>query len=211
MPYGPATLRPQHIRPVPTVRPGLLSFPFDSTKQVDDPFARSVQLAKVEAAFWLADEPLTSKKLATVTGLADGREAKRLIDQLRHLYEAEEAPFQIELLAGGYQLLTKPVFQPWLLRLRRLGHEARLAPSSMETLAIIAYKQPITRADVESIRGVSAVEPIRQLTEKDLIAVVGKQKSLGRPQLYGTTKKFLQLFGLNDLAELPEVAAFGKG
>ena len=188
-----------------------MRFPLlDRSTQVDDPFARSPQLAKVEAAFWLADEPLTSKKIATVTGLTDGREAKRLIDQLRHLYEAEGTPFQIELLAGGYQLLTKPVFQPWLLRLRRLGHEARLAPSAMETLAIIAYKQPITRPDVESIRGVSAVEPMRQLTEKDLIGVVGKQKSLGRPQLYGTTRKFLQLFGLNDLAELPEVAAFGK-
>jgi segregation and condensation protein B len=91
------------------------------------------------------------------------------------------------------------------VRLKRTGHELRLTAAAMETLAVIAYKQPVMRAEVESVRGVACAELIRQLMEKGLVRIAGRHDSLGRPQLYGTTKKFLQAFGLNSLKDLPEV------
>jgi len=117
------------------------------------------------------------------------------------------AHFQIEEIAGGYQLLTHPRYEKWLVRLKRTGHELRLTPAAYETLAVIAYKQPIMRAEVEKIRGVACMEIVRQLMEKGFVRVAGRHDSLGRPQLYGTTKKFLQAFGLNTIKDLPEVEA----
>src|SRR5207249_11850215 len=108
------------------------------------------------------------------------------------------------------QLLTRPEYHPWLTRLRRTGHELRLTPAAMETLAVVAYRQPVMRAEVEKVRGVSCGEVIRQLMEKGLVRVAGRPDSLGRPQLYGTTKKFLQAFGLNALADLPEVESLRR-
>jgi segregation and condensation protein B len=124
---------------------------------------------------------------------------------LIELYEADGSAFQVEELAGGYQLLTRPAFHPWLLRLRRTGHELRLTPAGLETLAVIAYRQPITRAEIEVVRGVQCAELIRVLMEKGLVRVTGRHPSLGRPQLYGTTRRFLQAFGLGSLRDLPEV------
>src|SRR5262249_16036865 len=123
------------------------------------------------------------------------------------LYDADGTAFQIEELAGGYQLLTRPRYHPWLARLKRTGHEVRLTPATLETLAVIAYKQPIMRAEGEKIRGRMCAEIIRMLMEKGLVRVGGRHDSLGRPQLYGTTRKFLQVFGLNALKDLPEVEA----
>ncbi|MBY0460185.1 MAG: SMC-Scp complex subunit ScpB, partial [Gemmataceae bacterium] len=104
-----------------------------------------------------------------------------------------------------------PMYHIWLARLKRTGHELRLTPAALETLAVIAYKQPIMRAEVEQIRGVACSEVVRQLMEKGLVRVAGRHDSLGRPQLYGTTKKFLQAFGLNALDDLPEVEALRSG
>ena len=124
--------------------------------------------------------------------------------RLQALYEEGGSAFQIEEVAGGYQLLTRPEFHPWLARLRRAGNELRLSGPSRETLAIIAYRQPIARADVEAIRGVQCGDVLRQLMEKGLVRIAGRDDSLGRPVLYGTTKKFLQAFGLKSLRDLPE-------
>src|SRR5262249_41114239 len=107
-------------------------------------------------------------------------------------------------LAGGFQLLTRPEFHPWLVRLRRSGADLRLSGAARETLAIVAYRQPIMRADVEAIRGVQCSEVLRQLMERGLIRIAGRDASLGRPVLYGTTKKFLQVFGLKSLRDLPQ-------
>lgn len=158
----------------------------------------------------LADEPLSSRRLAEVVGLKDGHEARRLVDQLRDRLAADGAAFRVEELAGGYQLLTLPECLPWLLRLRRVGHDVRLTPAVLETLAVIAYKQPITKADVEAVRGVGCGEQIRLLMEKGLVRVGGRHDSLGRPQLYVTTKRFLQVYGLNTLDDLPEVESLKK-
>lgn len=155
----------------------------------------------------MADEPLTARRLADVAGLADAAAARALLERLKAFYDADGAALQVEEIAGGYQLLTRPRFHPWLVRLKRTGHELRLTPAALETLAVVAYKQPITRAEVEKVRGVACGEVVRQLMEKGLVRVAGRHDSLGRPQLYGTTKKFLQAFGLNTLKDLPEVEA----
>jgi segregation and condensation protein B len=100
--------------------------------------------------------------------------------------------------------LTRPEYHPWLARLRRASNEMRLSAAARETLAIVAYRQPITRADVEAIRGVQSADMLHQLMEKGLVRITGRDESLGRPVLYGTTKKFLQLFGLRSLRDLPQ-------
>jgi segregation and condensation protein B len=169
------------------------------------PDVRDAKLARLEAVLFGADEPLTARRLAAVAELADAAEARRLIERLRALYADEGAAFQVEELAGGYQLLTRPEFHPWLVRLRRTAGEPKLTGALLETLAIVAYRQPIMRADLEAVRGVRCDEALRQLMERGLVRIAGRDNSLGRPVLYGTTKKFLQAFGLRDLRELPPV------
>jgi segregation and condensation protein B len=161
-------------------------------------------LAQVEAVLFAADEPLPPRRLASAAGLADATEARRRVRRLQEMYEEEGSAFQIEEVAGGFQLLTRPEFYSWLARLRRTGHDLRLSAPARETLAIIAYRQPITRADVEAIRGVQTSEILRQLMEKGLVRIAGRDDSLGRPVLYATTKKFLQVFGLKSLRDLPQ-------
>jgi segregation and condensation protein B len=165
--------------------------------------ARDAKMALVEAALFAADEPLAPRRIAAVANLEDGTEARRIVRKLQALYEKDGSAFQIEELAGGFQLLTRPQFHPWLIRVRRAGNDVRLSPAARETLAIVAYRQPIMRADVEAIRGVQCSEVLRLLMEKGLVRIAGRHDSLGRPVLYGTTKKFLQVFGLRTLKDLP--------
>lgn len=172
-----------------------------------DPQAREPKLARLEAALMLADEPLPARKLAMIADLADTAEARDLLEKLRKLYDADGTAFQVEEIAGGFQLLTRPVYHTWLNRFRRTSNDLRMSSASLETLAIVAYRQPIMRADVENIRGVQCGELLNHLMEKGLVKITGRHESLGRPVLYGTTKKFLQVFGLNSLKDLPEVEA----
>src|SRR5262245_35113630 len=201
---GPAARR------LPTQRPGNHRLP-PALRRVDDeaaatiPLARELRLARVEAALFAADEPLTPMKLAYAAELAGAAEAKRLVQRLKDHYNADASAFQIEDIAGGWQLRSRPQFHPWLVRLRRTNPDPKLSGAALETLAIVAYRQPITRADVEAIRGVQVSELMRMLMERGLIRIAGRDDSLGRPVLYGTTKKFLQMFGLNSLKDLPEV------
>jgi segregation and condensation protein B len=166
---------------------------------------REPAVALVEAAMLVADEPLPARKLAKAAGLADAAEARRVVRKLQELYDRDGSAFQIEELAGGFQMLTRPQFHRWLVRLRSGGEELRLTGAARETLAIVAYRQPIMRADVEDIRGVHCGETLRQLMEKGLLRIAGRHDSLGRPVLYGTTRKFLQVFGLKSLKDLPQV------
>jgi segregation and condensation protein B len=167
-----------------------------------DPFARDADLAKLEAVLFLADEPLGLRKLSSLTGIPTGK-LPELLNQLKDWLLADESSFVLSEIADGYQLRVPPEFYPWIHRI--LGDDPETPPSqsALETLTIIAYKQPIMRADVESIRGVSCGELIAQLLERGLIRTAGRHDSLGRPMLYGTTKKFLQLYGLKSLKELP--------
>jgi segregation and condensation protein B len=166
---------------------------------------REPALALVEAALFAADEPLTTRRLAAAAGLADGNEARRLVRKLQGLYDRDGTAFQVEELAGGFQLLTRPEYHSWLTRLKRTGTDLKLSAAARETLAIVAYRQPIMRTDVEAVRGVQCSEILRQLMERGLVRIAGRHDSLGRPVLYGTTKKFLQVFGLRSLRDLPQV------
>lgn len=204
--FGAMTRRPMAARPLNTPPPAAYrSFLVADEPGPLDPLARNAAVARIEAALFLADEPLTAKRLAEVAGLADATEARNTAERLRTLYEADQSAFTISDVAGGYLLLTRSAFHAWLVRLHRTGHEARLTPAALETLAVVAYKQPVMRAEVEAIRGVNCTELLNVLVEKGLIRVAGRHDSLGRPQLFGTTKKFLQTFGLNSLDELPAV------
>jgi segregation and condensation protein B len=205
-PFGPAALRPYTRRPGNVGPPAVLRRrPRPPDAGPTDPLGRDTALARVEAALMLADEPLTVRRLAEACDLADGTEARRSVDRLAELYDADGSAFRIEEIAGGFQLLTRPEYHPWLLRLRQTGHDLRLSSPALETLAVIAYRQPITRAEVEQVRGVQCAELIRVLMEKGLVRVAGRHDSLGRPQLYATTRPFLQAFGLKSLRDLPDV------
>lgn len=168
-----------------------------------DSNSRTLVLARLEAAFFLAEEPLTLRRLTEIVGAKHSAETRQLLIRLRELFQSSESAFQIEEIGGGFQLLTEDQYLPWLSRLRRPGHGDRLTPALLETLTILAYKQPTTRAEFEAIRGVDCSEHLRLLIEKRLVRTVGRQDSLGRPQLYGTSKEFLHAFGFDTLEELP--------
>jgi segregation and condensation protein B len=161
------------------------------------------RLARVEAVLFLAREPLSSRKIAQLAGLADGTEARTLVRRLNQFYDQGGSTFRVEELAGGFQLLTRPMFGPWLRRLLQSPVETRLSAPAMETLAVVAYRGPVLRAEIEAIRGVQCGDILRQLMDRDLVRITSRSDDLGRPLLYGTTKRFLQIFGLRNLDELP--------
>lgn len=165
------------------------------------------KLARLEAILLLAKEPLSSRKLAELADLADGTEARTLVRQLQTRLELRQCAFQLVEVAGGVQLLSRPELAPWLTRIHGRPDEASLSGPAQETLAVVAYRQPATRADVEAIRGVQCGEILRVLMQRDLLRIVGRSEELGRPFLYGTTKTFLQLFGLRRLDQLPPLDA----
>ena len=186
-------------RNAPQVRPD-----FDPS----DGFERDEKLARLEAVLFLAKEPLHSRKLSKFANLADGTEALTLVSRLNDLYDHSARAFRIENVAGGWQLRTRPQFGSWLRRLKHVPREVRLSAPAMETLAVVAYRQPVVRADIEQVRGVGCGEILRQLMERDLVRVSGRSEELGRPYFYSTTNNFLQVFGLQDLEELPRAEYF---
>jgi segregation and condensation protein B len=163
----------------------------------------------IEAVLFASDEPLSAERLAGIveTGV---RQVRQHIENLNNKYQANNNAFRIEQIAGGYQMLTLSHYKSWLEKLSRARSDSKLSPAALETLAIIAYKQPVMRADIEAIRGVAAGELIRGLMYKGLVKIVGRAEVLGRPMLYGTTKKFLEIFGLNSLKDLPKVEELKK-
>jgi segregation and condensation protein B len=175
----------------------------DSLGEQRSRFLRDERMARVEAVLFLAREALTSRKIAQLCNLSDGTEARTVIRRLAKLYDEAGTAFRVEELAGGYQLFTRPMFGPWLRKLWQNQSLVRLSSPAMETLAIVAYRQPVLRAEIEAVRGVQCGELLRQLMERDLVRICGRGDDLGRPLLYGTTKKFLQVFGLRHLDELP--------
>ena len=163
---------------------------------------RDERLTRLEAVFFLSQQPQTSRRLAQLAGLADGTKARTLVRALNQRYDAEGSAFRVEEVAGGFQLMTRSKFAPWLRRLHS-APEVRLSAPAMETMAVVAYRQPVLRAEIEAIRGVQSGEILRQLIERDFVRIAGRSDDLGRPFLYGTTKQFLQVFGLRHLDELP--------
>ena len=163
----------------------------------------------VEAVLFASDEPLTVERLANIVGTSV-RQIRKNVKNLNDKYEANNNAFRIEQIAGGYQMLTLSVYNHWLKNLLRVRDQSKLSPAALETLAIIAYKQPVIRADIEAIRGVAIGEIVRGLMYKGLVKIVGRAEVLGRPMLYGTTKKFLEVFGLNSLKDLPKIEELKK-
>ena len=160
---------------------------------------------RLEAVLLLASTPLSLRKLCQMAHLADATEARTLIRQLNIKFEDYGRAIRVEQVAGGYRLMTRSALAPWLARLGHLPAPIRLSTPMMETLAVVAYRQPVSRADVEAVRGVGCGELLRQTMERDLVRIVGRGEELGRPYLYGTTKRFLQLFGLANIDGLPAI------
>ena len=159
----------------------------------------------VEAVLFASSEPLSPQRLVQILGTADVKTVRRIVDQLNDNYGQIGAAFSIEQIAGGYQLLTRADFNNWLSKLHSSRAEQKLSHAALETLAVVAYKQPILRVDIEAVRGVASGEMLRSLMEKGLIKIVGRAEELGRPMLYGSTRKFLEVFGLGSLKDLPKV------
>jgi segregation and condensation protein B len=177
--------------------------PQPQTAEVEPGFEPTVE-SVVEAVLFASDESLTPARLFEIVG-TNIRQLRKHIDDLNEKYKQSNNAFRIEQIAGGFQMLTLSAYSHWLKKLIRSREESSLSQQALETLAIIAYKQPIIRADVEAIRGVAAGEMIRNLMYKGLVRITGRAEVLGRPMLYGTTKKFLEIFGLNSLKDLPKV------
>lgn len=159
----------------------------------------------VEAILFASDTPLPASKIAQIVGAGDAREVKKHIAALNEKYEAGGTSFRIDEIAGGFQMMTLPEYNTWLAKLSKTRSESKLSAAALETLAVVAYKQPVLRADIEAIRGVAAGDMLNRLRELGLIKIVGRAEEIGRPMLYGTTKRFLEVFGLADLGELPQV------
>jgi segregation and condensation protein B len=166
---------------------------------------QEAKIARVEAVLFMSREPISTRKLANVAKVADGTEARTLVNLLARRYEQRGSAMQVVEVAGGIQLFTRPIIADWIRRLHGESEEIRLSPPAMETLAVVAYRQPVVRAEIEAIRGVQCGEILRVLMERDLLRIVGRSEELGRPFLYGTTKKFLQVFGLRRLEQLPPI------
>lgn len=168
------------------------------------PTKRSPKLARLEAALIVADGALSARKLAHAAALLDAAEARELIDALNAAYDAVGSSFRAERVGAGYQLFTRPPFARWLDRVHERQARLKLSPPALETLTIVAYRQPLTRADIEAVRGIQSAELLKHLMERGLVKIVGEDNSLGRPYLYGTTRQFLEYYGLRNLDELPQ-------
>ena len=166
----------------------------------------------VESLLFVAEEPLSPERLKKILEPAEAGAIAEAIAALQADYDSRQGGFYLAEVAGGYQFRTRPEYTGWIRRLVD-PKPVRLSKAALETLAIIAYKQPIIRSDVEHIRGVDCGGVLRQLLERKLVRVLGRKEIAGRPLIYATTRKFLETFDLKDLKDLPtpkEIEEFGK-
>ena len=157
----------------------------------------------VEAALFASQTPLTARELARADEALDVRRVREALAALREHYDTDGRAFQVYQLGDGFQILTRPEFVPYLERFESVPRPPTLSRAALETLAIIAYRQPIGRIEVEEIRGVASTSVLRTLQDWELIEVTGRGEGLGRPLLYGTTARFLDHFALQSLDDLP--------
>lgn len=163
---------------------------------------------RVEALLFASDRSLSETKMKTVLGIETDdatTQIKKAIDSLNASYDADSRAFRIERIAGGYRVMTREELAPLVSRLHAERQQQKLSQAALETLSIIAYRQPVMRAEIEVIRGVACGDVLRGLMDRRLVKIVGRAEELGRPMLYGTTKDFLKIFGLANLNDLPEV------
>lgn len=165
---------------------------------------RSTRLAALEALLISLAEPQSPESIAIHLGTTTA-EAKKLLGELQKALEKEQSALTLGESGGGWKMVTQPDLHPWLVRAGLASEAQLLAEPLAEALAVVAYRQPVTRADVDEMRGAPSTDLVRQLLEKRLIRLAGRQKTLGRPPIYRTTRQFLDLFGIADLDELPPV------
>jgi segregation and condensation protein B len=162
----------------------------------------------IEAALFAANRPITVEELQTLDADASLADVRTALDELREHYDFDGHAVEVVELAGGYQVLSRRMFAEAIERAQLAVRTPRITSAAMETLAVIAYRQPVGRAEIEEIRGVSAGGVLRTLQERSLIEVVGRSEGMGRPLLYGTTPMFLELLGLRELGDLPKAEEF---
>ncbi|MBC8310434.1 MAG: SMC-Scp complex subunit ScpB [Phycisphaerales bacterium] len=163
---------------------------------------------RVEALLFASERSLSETKMKTILGIEDEDATKQIkasIESLNTSYDKDNRAFRIERIAGGYRVMTREELAPLVSRLHEQRQQQKLSQAALETLSIIAYRQPVMRAEIEVIRGVACGEVLRGLMERRLVKIVGRAEELGRPMLYGTTKEFLSIFGLANLNDLPDV------
>ncbi|MGD8901436.1 MAG: SMC-Scp complex subunit ScpB [Desulfobacterales bacterium] len=166
----------------------------------------------VESLLFVADEPLTIERLKQIISGAETKALREALEELTADYETRQGGFYLNPVAGGYQIRTRPEYMEWIKRLLQPKPQ-RLSKAALETLAIIAYKQPVIRSDIEQLRGVDCGGVLRVLLERKFIRVLGRKEIPGRPLIYATTKRFLEVFGLKNLRDLPtpkEIEEFGS-
>ena len=159
----------------------------------------------VEALLFASDAPLEAERIREVLDLEDADAARDLVMALTARYEEEPRGLSIMEVAGGYRMVTRPELAPWLVRLARVRTRVRLSRPGLETLAIIAYKQPVSRPEIDAVRGVNSEATLDNLLERRLVRIAGRKEAPGRPFVYETTREFLIAFGLRDLGDLPKV------
>ncbi|MDP8229608.1 MAG: SMC-Scp complex subunit ScpB [Candidatus Gorgyraea atricola] len=162
----------------------------------------------IEAMLFVSDKPLFVNEIKGVLEDFKPQDVKEVIAELAKEYEDTSRAFRVKEIAGGFQITTDPSLAPWLKKLYKTSGVDRLTGPSLETLAIVAYKQPATKPEIEAIRGVNVDGVLKTLIEKNLVKIAGRRETVGRPILYGTTQEFLQYFGLNSLQELPKLEEF---
>ena len=159
----------------------------------------------VEALLFASDAPLEPERIREVLDLGSADEARTLVGELRTRYEEQNRALSITEVAGGYRMVTRPDLAPWLVRLARARTRVRLSRAALEALAIVGYKQPVSRPEIDAVRGVNSEGVLDSLMERRLVRIAGRKEAPGRPFLYETTREFLVAFGLRDLADLPKV------
>jgi segregation and condensation protein B len=165
----------------------------------------------IEALLFASDQPISLNTFKTVLGeKAKDLDIKSIIQEIADEYKTKDSPFEIRYIAGGWQFSTKKEFADWIKKLYKGRTTLRLSNSALETLSIVAYKQPITRSEIEEIRGVESSGVLDTLLERRLVKILGRKEVLGRPMLFGTTQDFLRHFGLSHLSELPSLEEFIK-
>ena len=158
--------------------------------------------AIIEALVLVSEAPLALERICAVLNEVEKSQVKDAMDKLILEYEERQSGICLQEVAGGYQFRTRAELSIWLNKLK-VSKPASLSPASLETLAIVAYRQPIVKAEIESIRGVDVSAPLKGLIDKKLVRIVGRKDVPGKPIIYGTTRKFLEVFALKDLSELP--------
>lgn len=180
------------------------------TRQENTPIETDLLVPAVGAVIFASDDPVSAIEIAEALGGIETSAVEEAIARLNEAHQQSESGLRVEQVAGGYRLATRPEVGAWVRQFMRGRNRARLSPAALETLAIVAYRQPVTVPEIQSIRGKDPSAALKNLLDKKLLRILGKKKVVGNPLLYGTSKHFLVHFGLNSLGDLPSIEEFDE-